>query len=244
MRFRAQLGAVANSFLRPFRVRLVPDHHDTKPWDDLFKDWIARAKANGIDPNEIGDIEWSDDGLNQVLEERYLSLVSDASVVLELGPGSGRLTRHLIKRSKEVICVDYSSLVCAWLSEYLSGKGLYRIHQIMTPSIPMVSDASVDVVIAHGVFEHFDLEDTWYFLEEFYRVLKPSGTVSFNFDNIMSEGGIAWFRKWKGAPGTKSIFRFHHPQGIQRIAETMGYTTRRLTTNQSRLAHIELEKTA
>ncbi len=31
-----------------------------RPWDNIFADWIDRAKAVGGDPNDIGDLAWSD----------------------------------------------------------------------------------------------------------------------------------------------------------------------------------------
>jgi hypothetical protein len=43
------------------------------------------------DPNDIGDEEWAADALVESLELRYLPRINGESVVLELGPGSGRL---------------------------------------------------------------------------------------------------------------------------------------------------------
>jgi predicted SAM-dependent methyltransferase len=106
----------------------------------------------------------------------------------------------------------------------------------------MIPNASVDVVVANGVFEHIEIEDLTRFLEEFYRIVKPSGVVSFNFDNIMTAEGIQWFKKWRGEPETKGVFRFYHPDAVRQIAESFGFVTLQLTVNDSRLAHIELEK--
>ena len=236
---RGRLGKVANVLLKPLGVRLVPAH---PPWDRLFKEWIEQARRNGTDPNDIGDREWSDDHLEDTLENCYLPHVSTNSVVLELGPGTGRLTRHLIKRCREIICVDYSSFVCEWLAEYLKEKGHFTVHHITKPSLPMIPDASVDLVVANGVFEHIEIEELTCFLDEFYRIVKPSGIVSFNFNNLMTTEGMQWFKKWRGEPGTKCIFRFYHPDAVRRLAESSGFTTLCLRVNDSRLSHIEIEK--
>jgi predicted SAM-dependent methyltransferase len=35
---------------------------------------------------------------------------------------------------------------------------------------------------AHGVVEHFELDELYWFLGEFARVLRPGGKVGFDFD--------------------------------------------------------------
>jgi SAM-dependent methyltransferase len=213
---------------------------NTKPWDDFFKDWIAKAEASGQDPNDVGDVDWGD--LKHTLETYYYPYINADSVVLELGPGSGRVTRHIIGRCREMILVDYSQVVCDWLGRYLKGKGSYRVANIDKPLLAVVDNSSVDTVIANGVFEHIDMDDFFRFLEEFKRVLKPEGIVSFNFDNIMSPGGMAWFKEYQGEPGSRCIFRFYHPESIRVLAEEAGLKVLNLDVNSGRIAHIILQK--
>jgi SAM-dependent methyltransferase len=227
--------------LHPLGAELVPYTGNTKPWDGYFKKWIAEAEASGRDPNDVGDLDWTD-SLKDVLENHYLPYISPDSVVLELGPGSGRVTRHIIGRCREMILVDYSPVVCDWLAKYLKGKGAHRIIQIDRPLLAAVPSSSVDTIIANGVFEHIEMDDLFCFLEEFSRVLKAAGVVSFNFDNIMSAGGIAWFKQFRGEPGSRSIFRFYHPESIRVIAEELGLQVLDLETSPGRIAHITMQK--
>src|SRR5205807_2290958 len=104
--------------------------------------------------------------------------------------------------------------------------------------------SSVDTIIANGVFEHIEMDDLFCFLEEFSRVLKAGGVVSFNFDNIISAGGIAWFKQFRGEPGSRSIFRFYHPESIRVIAEELGLQVLDLETSPGRIAHITMQKPA
>jgi SAM-dependent methyltransferase len=242
MGLRQRIANLANAALRPLGAQLVRCPGNEKPWDEAFRRWIEQAEASGRDPNEMGDREWGDDPLAQALERHYLPAIGEESVVLELGPGTGRLTRHIIGRCHSLILVDYSPLVCAWLRKYLAGKGRFVVHQIEAPRLAMVGSASVDAVLANGVFEHIDVDDLVCFLEEFERVLKPGGVVAFNFDNLMSPEGWAWFGSHRAAPGVRGIFRFYHPEMLQVIAERIGFRLRRMTTSASRFAYVELEK--
>ena len=243
MGVRSRLACTANRVLRPLGYEIVKLSDGERPWDAHFAKWIAEARVSGKDPNDIGDIAWGDDPLKEALDQYYLPYIKPTSVVLELGPGSGRVTRHIIPRCAEIILVDYSRMVCEWLDEYLKGKGKYRIHKIDKPSLSAVASQSVDMILANGVFEHTDMDDLMHFLEEFHRVLKPEGVVVFNFDNIMTEHGMQWFRRFRGHPGSKCIFRFYHPEAVRQLAESVGFETLRLRTIPTRFAYIELRKT-
>jgi hypothetical protein len=114
-----------------------------------------RRASAGEDPNDLGDREWSDPTWH--INEYYLPRLTERSVVLELGPGTGRVSRHLIGRCRELILVDYSQLVCNWLAEYLEGKGRFRIgvasvssFQVQRTTVPA---ASVVYLFSDGVFE-------------------------------------------------------------------------------------------
>ena len=242
MGIRRRLACTANRVLRPLGCEIVKLSDGEKPWDTFFAKWIAEARTVGNDPNDVGDIAWGNDPLKEALDQHYLPYVKPTSVVLELGPGSGRVTRHIISRCAEVILVDYSEMVCDWLNQYLKGKGKYTIHRIDKPSLSAVASQSVDMILANGVFEHIDMDDLMFFLEEFHRVLKPEGVAAFNFDNIMTEDGVQWFRRFRGHPGSKCLFRFYHPEAVRQLAESVGFVTLRLSTTPTRFAYIELRK--
>ncbi len=213
-----------------------------RPWDDHFRRWIAEAEARGTDPNDVGDEDWADDPLREALERHYLPCISRDAVVLELGPGTGRLTRHVIARCRRLVLVDYSAVACEWLAKYLRGRGDYEIVQIDQPAIPSVRVGSIDAILANGVFEHLDPEEMLWFLLEFRRVLRPGGKLAFNFDNIMTDEGLAWLRKWSREPGRRCIFRFYHPEMVRRLGESAGLEVSRISCSASRFAYAELRR--
>jgi ubiquinone/menaquinone biosynthesis C-methylase UbiE len=252
MTVKSAVRRFANVGLRPFGFEIVrrsapelreflPPDRVERSWDRQFLNWIAEARRTGTDPNDMGDRAWGVPD-NVLLERRYLSFMTSESVVLELGPGTGRISRHLIGRCRDLILMDYSQVVCQWLGEYLAGKGPHRIVLIDRPVLTGVSDDSIDLVVADGVFEHIDLDDFVCFLEEFCRVLKRGGIAAFNFDNIMAEESWSWWNRTRGHPGTRNNFRFHHPDAVARIAEKVGLRVHQLETSENRQAYVWLQK--
>ncbi len=236
------LATQLNRVLVPMGIRLVPATVTPSAWDASFRRWIRQAQASGRDPNDVADQEWDGEQLKAALERLVFPHLSPQATVLELGPGSGRVTRHLIARCHNMILLDSSRFVCRFLSGYLKGKGNFRCHHIHGPQMPMVAAASVDAGVAIGVFEHLDVEDTLWFLEEFFRVLKPGGIVVFDFDNGTSAGGLSWLRQTRGAPGERSVFRFYHPEQMRALAQSAGFEVAALESDGSRDALIQLRK--
>jgi len=193
-------------------------------WEEQFTRWIAEARASGADPNDIGDREWGTDRLDHALEAYYLPAARGARVV-ELGPGSGRLTRHLIGVVEHLTLLDLSDLVCGWIDEYLRGHDNYEVHRITGADAPMVPTNSANAVFAHGVMEHLDPDQIYWFFREFHRILVPGGRVVFNFDNATSQGGLEHLANSSG-PRWRSVFRFHAPAAIVALAGASGFEAR------------------
>ena len=223
-------------------VRRVADS-SPKPWDQAFKRWIAEAAAAGKDPNDVGDAEWAGDP-SHILEKTVSSFVDADSVVLELGPGTGRATRHVLPRCRRMILVDYSQFVCDWLDEYLAGRGDFETHPIDRPVLAGVPDDIVDFAFAYGVFEHIDLDDTYELIREFHRVLKAGGNAWFNFDTLATSGGLSWFKQQRAklTPGNASEFRFHHPEDIAALCRDAGFEISNLESDETRQVWVTLHK--
>jgi SAM-dependent methyltransferase len=212
-------------------------------WDVHFHQWVDSARARGLDANDVGDEAWANDRLADALDDNYLRYVPEGGTVLELGPGTGRLTRHLIGRAGKLELVDNSKFIIDWMNKYLRDKIDFRTHLIKSPRFPAVSDGSVDTALAHGVFEHLDFDETYAFLVEFHRVLKTGGHVSFNYDTLHNEAGARWFLDHH-KPGKRCIFRLYTPEFMARIAEVAKFKVARSIASDDRLAHMVLVKRA
>lgn len=99
--------------------------------------------------------------------------------VLDLGCGSGR-TAAVLARDFEI---EYHGIdVVQALLDYAKSKtpANYRYSLVQQIEIPQ-ADASIDLACAFSLFTHLLHEETYRYLEECARVLKPNGQLVFSF---------------------------------------------------------------
>lgn len=106
--------------------------------------------------------------------------------VLELGAGTGKLTRSLVTQRYHVFATDPDDAMLDVLSSHLPDV---RATKAVAEQLP-VPDQSVDVVVAAQAFHWFDLDRA---LPEIARVLKPGGHVALAWNQ--RDESIPWVRK-------------------------------------------------
>jgi ubiquinone/menaquinone biosynthesis C-methylase UbiE len=100
--------------------------------------------------------------------------------VIDLGCGSGRLAKHLGLSFNDIRYVGID--VVQELLDYAASKSpphfrFVRHHQLSIPA----PDSSADFVIAMSVFTHLFHEESYIYLEDMKRVLRPGASVVFSF---------------------------------------------------------------
>ena len=103
--------------------------------------------------------------------------------VVDLGAGTGALTRLLVGRAEEVVAVEPDDRMRAVLAEAVPGA---RAVAGRGEAIPL-PDASVDAVLASSSWHWMDTVPT---LVEIARVLVPGGTVSAMWSGPDPESGL------------------------------------------------------
>jgi len=106
--------------------------------------------------------------------------------VLELGAGTGKLTRSLVARRHSVVATDPS----AAMLDRLVGAGLPVETAVAGAEQLPFADSSVDAVVAAQAFHWFDASVA---LPEIVRVLRPAGTFAVVW-NLRDES-VPWVRK-------------------------------------------------
>lgn len=109
----------------------------------------------------------------------YYSGLRDGMSLLDFGCGSGRLAKALAESMRinylglDVVqsLLDYARSIC---------PTDYRFELSQTLSIP-AADASVDMVCAFSVFTHLLHAESYLYLAEMQRILKPKGRLVFSF---------------------------------------------------------------
>ncbi|WP_229070369.1 class I SAM-dependent methyltransferase [Actinoplanes sp. DH11] len=118
--------------------------------------------------------------------------------VLDLGAGTGKLTRHLRDRGLDVVAVDPSDGMLAELGRALPGV---PAHRGSAEDIPL-PDQSVDVVLCAQAWHWVD---TTRALPEIARVLAPGGRLGLIW-NVRDER-TAWVRRLGAIIGNAEMDR-------------------------------------
>ena len=110
--------------------------------------------------------------LDEFEQDKLLSLLGNIKdkQVLDIGAGTGRLTKRLVKLGARVTAVDVSEKMLKLLQNRVDGQVVIKIGE--AENLP-VEDNNYDLVIATFLIVH--LSSLSKFFNEVYRVLKPGG---------------------------------------------------------------------
>ena len=122
-------------------------------------------------------------------------LTADQPVtVLELGAGTGKLTRQLVALGHDVHATDPDPEMLTRLEQHLPDV---RVSRASAEEIP-AGDRSYDVVVSAQAFHWFDLDRA---LPEIARVLKPHGRLALVWNE--RDERIPWVRRLGAIIGTQ-----------------------------------------
>ena len=126
------------------------------------------AFGNAAREYEFGRPEWPQELIDRVVDE--LELGAEATV-LDLGAGTGKLTRDLVPRFARVIAVEPDEAMRAVLAEVVPGADALAGS---AEAIPLEGD-SVDAVFTAEAFHWYASDET---IAEIVRVLRPRGGLA------------------------------------------------------------------
>jgi len=134
----------------------------------LAKEAPPDAFGNSAREYELGRPQWPEELIDRVVAD--LDLGAD-STVLDLGAGTGKLTRSLVLRFARVIAVEPDDAMRAVLDEVVPGA-----EALAGPAeaIPLPND-SVDAVFTAEAFHWYASEES---VGEIVRVLRPRGGLA------------------------------------------------------------------
>ncbi|MGC2968162.1 class I SAM-dependent methyltransferase [Paraburkholderia aspalathi] len=114
--------------------------------------------------------------------------------IFDLGCGSGRLAHAL---GKSGLLVDYIGTdIVQSLLDYAQTKAPRNYRFLLNHSLTVpLPDASVDMASAFSVFTHLLHHETYLYLEDLHRVVKPGGRVIFSFLEFFEPNHWEMFRK-------------------------------------------------
>jgi ubiquinone/menaquinone biosynthesis C-methylase UbiE len=145
--------------------------------------------------------------------------------IVEVGAGFGRLGSCYSSKYAEVHMVEPASNL-RMAATRLYGD-VVKYHEASVYNLPF-SDSVFDSVLMVRVFHH--LGDPQAALQELWRILKPGGTLVFNYSNKRNlKHIIKFFVGLAANPFTRDIDRYHsslfghHPQFIETLLDSVGF---------------------
>lgn len=186
------------------RSKGLPGLNSKKLNKAIWEAWDWSAAGEEWTPSA----EWKESLIAHVLDK----YVPKGGSLLEIGPGAGRWTHHLIEASKQFTAIDISSS-CTELCQqkfaharhasFLTGNG---------SDLAGVADCSLDGIWSFDVFVHINRREFSAYLDEFQRVMKP-GSIAIVHHG--SNGGLKG--GWRSDMTEQDIHELLAPRNFQVI---------------------------
>ncbi|NKB43303.1 MAG: methyltransferase domain-containing protein [Alphaproteobacteria bacterium] len=161
-----------------------------------------------------------------VIEKNVLRHVglSDGMSLVDLGCGSGRLAHSLSQEMQ----IDYCGIdVVEALLDYARTKAPthYRFLANWALTLPL-EKASADIICAFSLLTHLHHAESYLYLEEMHRVLKPTGRVVFSFLEFAEPNHWPAFEgtvKGERLNASRHLNTFIERHAIELWAENLGF---------------------
>ncbi len=180
----------------------------------MRREWDDRARENARHYVATAQTEWSDyeyfeSGRENVRREILTDMGNICQgrdpkrmKVLEIGCGSGRITRALAEVFGEVYAVDISGEMIRQAKEALKDVPNAHVFQNSGSDLAVLGDLQVDFAFSYIVFQHIPSRDVIYnYVREVHRLLRPGSLFKFQVQGY-AELDDAPEDTWVGAPFT------------------------------------------
>lgn len=173
--------------------------------------------------DNYGDREWTRlerDGHGELLYRVHLDILQrylkPSDTVLEIGAGSGRFTKDIVKMCNELIVGDISAHQIEFNKSKMQELGLIdqikAFHVIDVLDLNIFENNSFDTIICIGGVINYLLDQEKAALIEMLRVLKPGGTLilgsmSFIGSALYYLDGVRYEKDLLGIEATRWLFQ-------------------------------------
>jgi len=160
--------------------------------EKMRQEWDDRARENARPYVATAHTEWNDEeyynsGRLNVFHEVLTDLGNVCQgksakdmTVLEIGCGSGRITRALSEIFGQVYAVDISGEMIRQATEALRGRPNAHVFQNSGSDLQVLGDIQVDFAFSYIVFQHIPSREIIYsYVREVHRLLRPGGLFKF-----------------------------------------------------------------
>lgn len=176
----------------------------------------------------MGDDWGPEDYVLHVIENYAAPYITPSSRVLEIGPGGGRYTNHLLSRCAELIGVDVSVKMVRRLLRRFQNQTNAQFLQGSGHDLRGIADRSIDFACAFNVFVQLEAEDVYGYFCELRRVLTDGGHAAIHYADFSNPEGWKYFlenrARWISEWGTRGRFCEFTNSTMAMLAERAGLT--------------------
>lgn len=193
-----------------------------------FAGYLEAAERAGMDVNDYEEqcLGWRLP--LPTLEDLVFPLLTPESRVCEIGPGTGRWSRHLLDRLPrgELHLIDPSPWMVRFLSRYFQTRDNVHTYVNDGQTLPFIGKSNwLDLVFSANTFVELKLGVIWLYARDCARALKPGGYMVVDYvDPTTAEG---WQHLVTQPADMAPVYTFHAPDVIDRVFANAGLDIQR-----------------
>jgi SAM-dependent methyltransferase len=218
---RDYVAAGAAVALRPFGYEVRESVLSEKP--EGFPGYLEAAHRLGMDVNDYQESNLGWYPALDLLEQTTFPHLTESSLVCEVGPGTGRFSRHILGRIPrgELHLVDHSPWMVRFLHGYFGAQS--NVYSVLGDgqSLPFQRDAWLDMVFIAGTVIALKLGTIRLYAQECARVLKPGGWLIFDYLDPTTVDG--WEHLDSEGRRLPDVYSYHAPEVIDRVLTEAGF---------------------
>jgi SAM-dependent methyltransferase len=187
-----------------------------------FAGYLEAACQAGMDVNDYEEQRLGWRLPLPTLSELVFPLLREDSRVCEIGPGTGRWSRHIVLRIPrgELHLVDPSPWMVRFLDGYFAKAPNVFAHANDGQTMPFDRAAWLDLIFSANTFVELKLGTIWLYARDFARTLKPGGHAIIDYiDPTTPEG---WQHLTTQPADMAPVYTFHAPQVIDDVFAAAG----------------------
>ncbi|MFP4472772.1 MAG: class I SAM-dependent methyltransferase [Candidatus Omnitrophota bacterium] len=123
---------------------------------------------------QYGRISWSKRRIIRLLGP----LTAPDMAVMDAGCGSGFFSRYFLDQGARVTSVDYAPAALDMARAACQDRARFLPADMLDRSFPDECGESYDLIFSDGLLEHFSPQEQDRLLNNFFRVLRPGGTIA------------------------------------------------------------------
>lgn len=167
----------------------------------IWENWNWSAGGDEWTPND----EWKASIVRTFMDP----LFTGKSVILEIGPGAGRWTQYLLKKSCRLIAVDISETSVHECKRRFHDYPSAKFEVGSGEDLSSIENNSIDAVWSFDVFVHINKQQFNSYIVELARVLKPDGIGLIQHGTTGGESG-----GWRSDVRTSDVNEFLRSSGL------------------------------